>query len=143
MRKPSVIVGPGGRFRFTPEHLAKNPPIVGRPAYLAYSVFRRADGSKVGSVEAESPEQAVFRLCGGEWGRDDFAALWGDHRPMAGPGLTSYRYRQRFGFVMIGARGDAEALREATRSITGEPDPANLEIWSAPALAYVPAKLEG
>lgn len=28
----------------------------------------------VGSVEADDAAQAVFRLCGGEWGRTDYAA---------------------------------------------------------------------
>lgn len=50
-------------------------------------------------------------------------------RPMAAPGLTSYRYRGRYGWVMIGAKDNADALREAARSIDGEPDPARLEVW--------------
>jgi hypothetical protein len=109
-------------------------------AYRPFTVLRRATGEVVGSVEAQSAEQAVFRLAGGPWGRDDFAAFTGSDRPMAAPGLTSYRYRNgRFGFVMIGAADTADALREAGRSITGAPDLANLEIWSASALAYVPA----
>lgn len=106
-------------------------------AYEAFTVFRRADGEKVGSVEAQSAAEAVYRLLGGEYGRADFVALSGDDRPMAAPGLTSYRYNGRYGFVMIGARDKADALREAARSVTGDVDPAKLEIWSADALAYV------
>lgn len=62
-----------------------------------------------------------------------------NERPMAAPGLTSYRYRGRYGPVMIGARDKADALREAARSITGAVDPANLEIWCASARRYVKA----
>jgi hypothetical protein len=37
-------------------------------------------------------------------------------RPCAAPGLLSYRARGRFGWIMIGARDDADAMREALRS---------------------------
>lgn len=37
-------------------------------------------------------------------------------RPCATPGLTSYRYRGRYGWIMIGARDDRDAMREAARS---------------------------
>lgn len=37
-------------------------------------------------------------------------------RPLAAPGLTSYRYRGAYGWIMIGAKDDAGALKEATRS---------------------------
>lgn len=57
-------------------------------------------------------------------------------RPLAAPGLTSYRLRGRYGYVMIGARDHGEALREAARS-TPNPDPAALEIWDGQR--YVPA----
>lgn len=40
--------------------------------------------------------------------------------PLAAAGLTSYRYKGRFGYVMIGAKSHDEALREAGRSLTGE-----------------------
>lgn len=40
-------------------------------------------------------------------------------RPMAAPGLTSYRYRGAYGFVMIGALDHADALQEAQRSVPG------------------------
>ena len=51
-------------------------------------------------------------------------------RPLAGPGLTSYRYRSRFGWIMIGAKDDADALKQAAQS-TDEPiDPAKLQKWN-------------
>lgn len=60
-------------------------------------------------------------------------------RPLAVPGLTSYRYRGRFGWIMIGARDTADALREAARSTDDTITPERLEIWSgvqyAPVLA--------
>lgn len=37
-------------------------------------------------------------------------------RPCAAAGLTSYRYRGRYGWIMIGAKDDADAMREASRS---------------------------
>jgi hypothetical protein len=50
-------------------------------------------------------------------------------RPLAAHGLNSYRYRDRYGWVMIGARDHAEALAEAARSIDGQPSPYRLEVW--------------
>ena len=55
---------------------------------------------------------------------------WGTDRPLAGPGLTSYRYRGRYGWVMIGAKDHSDALREAQRSISKKPRIENLEVWS-------------
>lgn len=50
-------------------------------------------------------------------------------RPMAAPGLTSYRCKGRYGWIMIGAKDHADAMQEARRS-----DPTaraeNLEIWN-------------
>lgn len=41
-----------------------------------------------------------------------------ENKPLASHGLTSYRYKGRYGFVMIGAKDDEDALREAQRSLT-------------------------
>lgn len=38
------------------------------------------------------------------------------NRPCASDGWKSYRYRGRYGWIMIGARDDADALNEASRS---------------------------
>jgi hypothetical protein len=38
-------------------------------------------------------------------------------RPCAAEGLTSYRYRGEYGWIMIGAKDDADALHEASRSM--------------------------
>ena len=52
-------------------------------------------------------------------------------KPLAAHGLTSYRYKGRYGFVMIGAKDDADALREAQRSLTWDKaTPDKLEKWS-------------
>ena len=60
---------------------------------------------------------------------------WGTDRPLAVKGLTSYRYRGRFGWIMIGAKDTAEALREAERS-HGEPCTVDrLEIWTSAGYA--------
>lgn len=54
-------------------------------------------------------------------------------RPLAEKGLRSYRARGRYGWIMIGARDDAEALSEARRSTD---DPRGLEVWDGSR--YVP-----
>lgn len=52
-----------------------------------------------------------------------------EDRPLAARGLTSYRLRGRYGYIMIGARDHEDAMREAARS-TPSPDRAALEIWN-------------
>ena len=52
------------------------------------------------------------------------------NKPLAAHGLVSYRYKGRYGWVMIGAVDNADALREAARSIgPAVPTIDNLEIW--------------
>ena len=50
-------------------------------------------------------------------------------KPMAAQGLTSYRYRGRYGWIMIGAKDDNDALREAQRSTSDKVIIDNLQIW--------------
>lgn len=50
-------------------------------------------------------------------------------RPCAAHGLTSYRYRGRFGWIMIGAKDNADAISEARRS-TDNVTSDNLEVWN-------------
>jgi hypothetical protein len=57
-------------------------------------------------------------------------------RPLAAKGLISYRLRGRYGWIMIGARDHADAVREAARS-TPNPQRENLQIWNG--TQYVPA----
>lgn len=53
------------------------------------------------------------------------------NRPCAADGLTSYRYLGAFGFVMIGATDDADALREASRSLSAGPAVIELlQVWN-------------
>jgi hypothetical protein len=54
-------------------------------------------------------------------------------RPLAIKGLTSYRAKGRYGYIMIGARDDADAAREAKRSSDAWRD---LEVWDG--AKYVP-----
>lgn len=59
-----------------------------------------------------------------------------DHwnRPCAAQGLTSYRYDNgRYGWIMIGAVDDADALREAGRSSSAPIDTAKLQRWNGEA----------
>jgi hypothetical protein len=60
-------------------------------------------------------------------------------KPLAAPGLTSYRLKGPYGYIMIGAKGHADAMNEAARS-TANPDPSKLEIWDQDSGAYKPAK---
>lgn len=61
-------------------------------------------------------------------------------RPLAAKGLNSYRYKGPLGWVMIGAKDDADALKQAKASITDtrhETTLAGLERWDGNA--YAPA----
>lgn len=49
-------------------------------------------------------------------------------RPLAAPGLTSYRCRSGYGWIMIGASDDRDALREARRS-KAEVLEQDLQVW--------------
>lgn len=60
-------------------------------------------------------------------------------KPLASPGFISYRYIGRYGYIHIGARNNAEALKEASRSTSDTIDPGKLEIWDDKILAYTPA----
>ena len=63
------------------------------------------------------------------------------NRPLASTGLISYRYANgAYGFVMIGARDDADALNEASRSVSSGPVTFdNLQVWDGKK--YVPVSL--
>lgn len=52
------------------------------------------------------------------------------NRPCAAAGLTSYRYRGRYGWIMIGAKDDADAMREAKRSTSDPILYERLERWT-------------
>jgi len=60
------------------------------------------------------------------------------NKPLAAAGLKSYRYKGRHGWIMIGATDDADALREAKRSIDDMTPPrlGRLEAWNGSR--YVP-----
>jgi len=51
-------------------------------------------------------------------------------RPLAVDGLTSYRYKGRYGWIMIGAKNEADALREAARNTTEPIHILNLQVWN-------------
>jgi hypothetical protein len=50
-------------------------------------------------------------------------------RPLADPGLVSYRCRGRFGWIMIGAKDHEDAMREARRSWEGARRE-DLQVWN-------------
>lgn len=51
-------------------------------------------------------------------------------RPLAAAGLTSYRYKGRYGWIMVGATDHEDALREAARSTDDSTVMANLQVWN-------------
>ncbi len=59
-------------------------------------------------------------------------------KPLAIKGLTSYRCRSPYGWIMIGAKDADDAMREAARS-TPNPDRSTLEVWDASLGRYVGA----
>jgi hypothetical protein len=60
------------------------------------------------------------------------------NKPLAAAGLTSYRYRGNYGWVMIGATDHADALREAARSVSNHtPTLDRLQVWNG--AEYVPS----
>lgn len=57
-------------------------------------------------------------------------------------GLTSYRYRGNYGWIMIGANSHDEALREANRSLsTKDAQIDKLQVWNG--VQYVPTTMKG
>lgn len=56
-------------------------------------------------------------------------------QPCAAKGLNSYRYLGRYGWIMIGAKNDDDALKEAARS-TDSVSARRLEYWNG--IKYVP-----
>lgn len=56
-------------------------------------------------------------------------------RPLAVQGLTSYRYKGPYGYIMIGAVDHDDAMREAARS-TRDPVTKYLQVWDGDK--YVP-----
>lgn len=59
-------------------------------------------------------------------------------KPLASSGLTSFRYKGRYGWIMIGATSTEDALREARRSTGGPATINNLDIWDGRVNRYVP-----
>lgn len=58
------------------------------------------------------------------------------NRPVAAPGLQSYRYAGPRGWIMMGAKDDAAALRKAQESSAITVTEARLQRWDGKA--YVP-----
>jgi len=51
------------------------------------------------------------------------------NKPLAAPGLISYRYWGLYGWIMIGATDHNDALREAKRSVSYDVTIDNLQVW--------------
>lgn len=59
-------------------------------------------------------------------------------KPLAAAGLKSYRYKGRYGHIMIGAKDHSDAMNEAKRSTSGQIAQENLEMWDDKLKKYVP-----
>lgn len=57
--------------------------------------------------------------------------------PLAVPGLISYRARGRYGWIMIGAHNDDDAMKEALRSTDNVVE---LQVWDGTKYIPVPTK---
>lgn len=57
-------------------------------------------------------------------------------RPLAAAGLISYRCKSAYGWIMIGATDDADALKQAQRSSSRPVLIEYLEVWDG--TEYVP-----
>jgi len=115
-------------------------PVDGKPSW--YGQYRRDAGlwrtaaSLYGMIRYTTPEAALAgaRVYAVEReAREGIADISVHDRPCAAPGLTSYRARGRWGWIMIGARDDADARREALRSSDRATD---LQVWDGKR--YVP-----
>lgn len=51
-------------------------------------------------------------------------------KPLAQAPYTSYRYKGRYGWIMIGATDHADALREVARSTLDVIEPERLQVWN-------------
>jgi hypothetical protein len=52
------------------------------------------------------------------------------NRPVAAQGLKSYRYKGRYGWIMIGAKDHADALVQAQCSTDDTVTPDRLQYWT-------------
>jgi hypothetical protein len=59
-------------------------------------------------------------------------------KPMASSGLKSYRYKGRYGHIMIGAKDHNDALNEAKRSTRDPVGHEHLEMWDESSGKYSP-----
>lgn len=101
---------------------------------LSPGLIVRTDGTPFKSEAAARQAMRNRRLAGyrpvqvdGGWALEEVPQ---HEKPLAGDGLTSYRYRGPYGYVMIGARDHQDALNEARRSLTeGDATIDNLQVW--------------
>jgi len=60
-------------------------------------------------------------------------------KPLAAPGLTSYRCKGRYGWIMIGAKDNEDALNETRRS-SDSVRPETLEVWNGERYTWASEK---
>lgn len=57
-------------------------------------------------------------------------------KPCAAHGLVSFRYRQDFGYIMIGAKDQEDAVREVKRTTNDALILDRLEVWDPAVCKY-------
>lgn len=109
------------------------PSPMERPGIVARDI-RNEIGQTLTQDEAQNAltKLAELEAAGNRWsvGTMKMNEKPAHDRPLAVRGLKSYRYRGDFGWVMIGARDNADALREAERSIDGKASLDRLQAWN-------------
>jgi hypothetical protein len=58
-------------------------------------------------------------------------------KPLAANGFSSYRYKGRYGWIMIGATSISDALNEAQRSTHDKVSLTGLQVYKVEAGCYV------
>jgi hypothetical protein len=93
--------------------------------------FRKAKNEK-GKSQLAKTIRKRFRLREGKRLRKKNPTRSIHSRPLAAKGLTSYRYKGNYGWIMIGARNTKDALNEARRSLSyGKPVKSKLQVYKS------------
>lgn len=125
---------PAGRAEANAAPVGEGVFDAGTAADTQPALITRTDGTPFKSEAAARQAMRNRRLSGyrpvqvdGGWALEEAPQ---QEKPLAGEGLTSYRYRGPYGYVMIGARDHQDALNEARRSLTeGDATIDNLQVW--------------
>ena len=111
-------------------------------APLAFTVGGRPLTAAPGGAIVETFDRETAERCAARGLGVVTALQWQqslNNRPLAAPGLVSYRCRSPYGWIMIGATDTVGALREAGRS-TAFPHVEDLQVWDGAQYVAVVAE---